>query len=86
MENQPIGVCVITVNKDKKILLGKRRNSYKQGMFGLPGGRLNLNESLADCVKRELEEETGREILPGHKAALDIFINPGSFIRDILES
>jgi ADP-ribose pyrophosphatase YjhB (NUDIX family) len=40
-------------------MLGKRKNSYKSGYYGLPGGRVELNEKLVDCAKRELLEETG---------------------------
>lgn len=57
---QPIGVCLIVLNKEQnKVLLGKRINSFGAGSYGLPGGRVELNESLADCGKRELFEETG---------------------------
>ncbi len=60
MNAQPFGVCVIVFDKTgKKILLGKRKNSYRAGMYGVPGGRLELIESLIDCGKRELLEETG---------------------------
>ncbi len=59
MSQQPIGAFVIVVNSQKQVLLGKRKNSYKAGLFGCPGGRLELTESLEDCSKRELLEETG---------------------------
>lgn len=62
MEAEHIGVCILVLNKDKKsILLGKRINSYNAGTFGLPGGRLEGNESLFKCVQRELFEETDLE-------------------------
>src|SRR5258706_13140278 len=56
------GVCVIVPDKSlekTRVLLAKRLNSYKAGMFGVPGGRLELDESLTDCAKRKLREETG---------------------------
>ena len=54
-----IGVCIIVLGKDKKqVLLGKRLNSFRAGMYGAPGGRLELKESLEECCKRELAEET----------------------------
>ncbi len=141
MEYQRIGVCVVVLNRSKnEILLGKRKNSYKAGMYGIPGGRLELKESLEACGKRELKEETGIEavsltyigvirelqtdynfihfaflckeylgepslsepekcegwgwfpleklpdnIIPGHKAAIDIFLNKNTnSVRDLL--
>lgn len=49
----------IFVIRNGKILLGKRKKSVGDGFWGLPGGKLEFYESLADCAKRELEEETG---------------------------
>jgi len=51
-----VGVCII---KDNKILLGKRLNSHGQGHWAFPGGHLEFGESLADCARREVLEETG---------------------------
>ena len=59
MGQEHIGVCVIVLDKDKKqLLLGKRLNSYKAGTLGLPGGKIELEEPLEECGKRELQEET----------------------------
>lgn len=57
--NRPkVGVGVIVI-KEGKILLGKRKGSHGEGSWSFPGGHLEFNESLEDCAKRELEEETG---------------------------
>lgn len=58
-ESQPIGACAIIINTQNQILLGKRKNSYKAGMYGLPGGRIEVNESVTTAIAREVEEETG---------------------------
>ncbi len=58
-EPQHIGTCVVLVNLHGQVLLGKRKNSYKAGWYGLPGGRVELNEPIASAVERELSEETG---------------------------
>lgn len=62
MRNRPlIGVAVIVL-KDGKILLGKRKNSHGAGTWQLPGGHLELFESIEACGCREVFEETGLEI------------------------
>lgn len=58
-QQQPIGVCIILLNSKDEVLLGKRKNAYKAGWFGMPGGRVELNEPLQSAVNRELDEETG---------------------------
>ncbi len=59
MNDRPsVGVAVIII-KDKKVLLGKRINSLGAGTWALPGGHLEFNESIEDCAKREVLEETG---------------------------
>ncbi|MBP6925927.1 MAG: NUDIX domain-containing protein [Candidatus Pacebacteria bacterium] len=56
-----IGVGIIIVNKDNKILFGKR---VYQGMpcWCLPGGKLEFGESLVDAVVRETKEECNIDI------------------------
>jgi 8-oxo-dGTP diphosphatase len=56
--SQPIG-CIVLIIRGNKILLGKRRNGYAPGTFGVPGGRVEPGEKLVDCAARELKEETG---------------------------
>ena len=43
-------------------LLWQHRSDF--GWWGLPGGILELNESLPECVKREVYEETGLKVKP----------------------
>jgi len=56
---QPLGTCAILTNNQNQILLGKRKNSYKAGLYGLPGGRIELNEPILSAITREVTEETG---------------------------
>lgn len=56
-----VGVAVIVV-KDSKILLGRRVNSHGSGTWQFPGGHLEFEESIEDCAKRELFEETNLKI------------------------
>ena len=50
-------VCTIFLIQNDALLLGKRKNCYGEGMWGLPGGHLEPGESIRECVRRELKEE-----------------------------
>ncbi|HEX4204533.1 MAG TPA: NUDIX domain-containing protein [Ktedonobacteraceae bacterium] len=45
--------------RDLQVLLIKRRAWPYEGMWAIPGGFVNMNESLETAAKRELQEETG---------------------------
>src|SRR5438876_4368110 len=45
--------------RDLHILLIKRRSWPCEGMWAIPGGFVNIDESLETAAKRELQEETG---------------------------
>jgi 8-oxo-dGTP diphosphatase len=53
-----VGVGVIIV-RDGRVLLGERMGSHGAGTWALPGGHLEFGESVADCARREVLEETG---------------------------
>jgi 8-oxo-dGTP diphosphatase len=62
IENRPkVGIGVL-VFKDGKVLLGKRKGSHGHSEYAGPGGHLEHMESIEDCAKREVMEETGIEI------------------------
>jgi 8-oxo-dGTP diphosphatase len=53
-------IVLFTLRAEKlQLLLIRRRNPPFQGGWALPGGFLDMDEDLAECAKRELEEETG---------------------------
>ena len=59
-EQQPhvrVGVGVMIL-KDGKFLLGQRKGSHGEGTWSFPGGHLEFGESLEECAKREVMEET----------------------------
>lgn len=47
------------------VLLVRRALPPRQGEWSLPGGRLELGESLTEGVAREVREETGLEVEVG---------------------
>ena len=69
-----VGVAVIVV-RDGLVLLGKRSGAHGEGTWALPGGHLELFETIEDCAKREVFEETGMSIGQIRHAAFtsDIF-------------
>lgn len=59
MKKRPkVGVAII-VRRNGNVLIGKRKVRIGKGEWAFPGGHLELNESLEDCVKREVYEEAG---------------------------
>ena len=61
MNHVRVGVGVIVV-KDDKVLMGKRIGSHGENSWSFPGGHLEMFESVHECAKREVKEETGIEI------------------------
>lgn len=55
-----VDIVIFTLRQDElKVLLIKRALSPFRGEWALPGGFVNLDESLDAAARRELEEETG---------------------------
>lgn len=58
-EKAKTAVCVL-LEKDGLFLSVTRKNDHTD--FGLPGGKLDFGETLIQCAKREVLEETGYEL------------------------
>ena len=47
------------VFKDDRVLLVRRGRPPAKGLWAIPGGSMNLGESLQEATEREIREETG---------------------------
>ena len=53
-----VGAGVIMI-RNERILMGERIGSLGAGTWALPGGQLEMGESIEQCARREVLEETG---------------------------
>jgi 8-oxo-dGTP diphosphatase len=62
-ETPLVGVGAVVV-EENRVLLVRRGHEPLKGKWSLPGGMLELGESLQDGVSREVREETGLSVEP----------------------
>jgi 8-oxo-dGTP diphosphatase len=58
-----VGVGAVVVDGDR-VLLIRRGHQPMKGEWSLPGGALEVGETLLEGVRREVREETGLEVEP----------------------
>jgi len=59
-------VCAAVIQRDGKVLLAKRPSKgLLGGMWEFPGGKIEVNETLEDCLRREIREELDASIQVG---------------------
>ena len=61
----------IIMNDERKILLQQRRDN---SLWALPGGTMEIGESIGETVVREVKEETGFDVQPEY--IVGIYTNP----------
>jgi len=69
-ERPIIGVGAVIVSGHRALLV-RRNTEPLRGEWSVPGGMLELGETLHDGVRREVLEETGLTVEPGE--VLDVF-------------
>lgn len=67
LPHKQIGVAVIW-NDDGKILIDRRKQEgLLGGLWEFPGGKIEPNESVEDCIRREIKEELDIEVTVGDR-------------------
>jgi len=66
-----VGVGAVIVDDAARVLLVKRRFAPLAGEWSLPGGAVDVGETLEECVTREMREETGLDVEVG--AVIEVF-------------
>jgi 8-oxo-dGTP diphosphatase len=59
-ERPIVGVAGIVLDGER-VLLVRRAAAPQQGLWSLPGGALEVGETIVDGLRREIREETGLE-------------------------
>ena len=66
-----VGVGAVVFDDSGRVLLVKRRHEPLAGQWSLPGGKLELGETLEAGTAREIREETGLDVDVG--PAVEVF-------------
>jgi 8-oxo-dGTP diphosphatase len=56
---RPVLAASVAVFRDGRVLLASRGKPPSEGLFSLPGGRVEVGETLGEAALRELQEEVG---------------------------
>jgi ADP-ribose pyrophosphatase YjhB (NUDIX family) len=58
----PVPGVVVVIEKEGRVLLGKRGGGFGKGKWGLPQGYIEFDEDFLTAAIREVNEETGLDV------------------------
>ncbi len=67
--------CVV-VNARSEVLLIRRGNEPYRDCWALPGGFIEMDETIEQCAVRELKEETGLVVDVGRAMLVGVYSRP----------
>jgi 8-oxo-dGTP diphosphatase len=70
-----VDIVIVTRERQRRVLLIRRKRAPFAGMWALPGGFVDMDEPREDAARRELLEETG--VKTGELLQLQAFGDPG---------
>jgi ADP-ribose pyrophosphatase YjhB (NUDIX family) len=80
---QVAAVAIVTRADDERFLLVQRGEDPGKGLWGLPGGFVEMGETVYDALPREILEETGYEIEIGELVGVWSFFNDAKKIAGV---
>lgn len=69
-----LAVDCVVLDRASRVLLIRRRNPPCRGWFALPGGFVEIGETVEAACRRELHEETGIEV--GRLRLVGVYSSP----------
>ncbi len=76
-DRRPVAGVGVVILDGGKVLLVQKRNGPFAGLWGVPGGKIELGETRIEAAHREVAEETGLEIELGDPIWIGEAIGPG---------
>jgi ADP-ribose pyrophosphatase YjhB (NUDIX family) len=75
--SNPVPAAAVAIVQDGEILLVQRAIEPRKGLWSLPAGFIEIDESVQQCAVREVKEETNLDVeLSGLLAVYSVFDDP----------
>jgi 8-oxo-dGTP diphosphatase len=71
----PLCTDCVVIDSERRLLLIRRGHPPFKGKYALPGGFVDVGETVEDACRRELREETG--LVVGRLELIGIYSDPG---------